>query len=84
MGTEFRELCDKLGIDFEPKDAFTIREFCKRHNISPAFFHLLQKDGRGPRVMRIGARTLVSKEAAADWRRDREAAAKAEREGEVV
>ena len=27
------------------------------------------KDGRGPRMMKLGRRTLISAEAAADWRR---------------
>jgi hypothetical protein len=54
-------------------DAMSIRVFCKRHGISPSFFHYLQKHGKGPRTMKLGQRTLVTTEAAADWRREREA-----------
>jgi hypothetical protein len=32
-------------------------------------FYKLKADGRGPRTMSVGSRTLVSIEAAADWRR---------------
>jgi hypothetical protein len=48
--------------------AFTVPEFCEAHRISPWLFYSLQRKGRGPRVMHAGGRTLVSIEAAADWR----------------
>lgn len=49
--------------------ASSVPEFCRAHRISPSFFYKLQREKRGPRLMRIGGRTLVSAEAAADWRR---------------
>jgi hypothetical protein len=49
-------------------DAFIILEFCRRHRISVSFFHKLRSQGRGPAVMRVGARTLISCEAARAWR----------------
>jgi predicted DNA-binding transcriptional regulator AlpA len=49
--------------------AQTVEEFCQAHRISRGTFYNLLKDGRGPRVMKVGARTLVGTEAAADWRR---------------
>jgi hypothetical protein len=48
------------------------------HNISEAFFFKLKKKGRGPREMAVGRRTLISIEAAADWRHEREADAATE------
>jgi hypothetical protein len=36
----------------------------------------MQREGWGPDVMHVGSRTLISAEAAAEWRRTREAAAK--------
>jgi hypothetical protein len=48
--------------------AFTIPEFCNAHRISLGFFYELQKSGRAPRVKRIGARRIVTAEAAAAWR----------------
>ena len=56
----------------EERDAYSIPEFCKRHGISVSFYHKEKACGRSPREMRIGTRVLISKEAAADWRRDRE------------
>jgi hypothetical protein len=56
----------------DEKDAFTIPEFCRRHGFSSSFYFKLQNEGLGPRVMKVGARTLISKEAAAEWRRIRE------------
>jgi hypothetical protein len=52
--------------------AMSIHAFCVRHDISEDFFFKMQREGWGPRVMRVGARTLISVESAADWRRARE------------
>ena len=52
---------------------FTVDDFCKSHRISRAGFYRLMKRGNGPRVMRVGSRTLISSEAATDWRRSMEA-----------
>jgi hypothetical protein len=35
----------------------------------------MQREGRNPRVMRVGTRRVISQEAAAEWRKEREAAA---------
>ena len=48
--------------------AYSIREFCRVHGISPAFFYLLQAKGKAPRVMKLGARRLISIEEAQRWR----------------
>ena len=50
------------------KLAFSIAEFCTAHGISEAFYFELQKTGKGPKVMRVGTRRLISIEAAARWR----------------
>ena len=55
--------------------AYTVREFCKAHGISPAFFYVMRNEGWGPAEMHAGQRVLISFEAAAEWRRAREAAA---------
>lgn len=49
--------------------AYTIQQFADAHHVSRTHVYALLKTGRGPRVMRVGRRTLVSVEAAADWRR---------------
>ena len=56
------------------REAYSIPDFCRAHGFSPAHYFNLQKDGRGPRVMRLGKRVLISREAAAEWRRQLEAA----------
>ena len=53
--------------------AFTIPDFCRAHGaISEAFFHKLVREGRGPKLMRVGTRVMVSVESAERWRRARE------------
>jgi predicted DNA-binding transcriptional regulator AlpA len=56
------------------REAFTIPQFCDAHGFSRAHFFNIQSRGEGPRVMHVGSRVLISKEAAADWRRAREGA----------
>ena len=43
-----------------------------RHDAEGATFYELLAAGRGPRVMKVGKRTLISVEAAAEWRRKME------------
>lgn len=52
-----------------PNAAYSVAEFCRAHGVSRAFFYVLRKRGEGPTVMKVGKRTLVSEEAAQDWRR---------------
>ena len=47
-------------------------------SIGEAFYYKLKRHGEGPREMKVGARTLISVEAAAEWRRAREASRSAE------
>ena len=56
----------------DPKDCYDVNEFCVRHGISRATLYNLWNDGRGPRRMKVGSRTLISREAAEEWRRERE------------
>ena len=53
----------------------SIREFCRLHGISEDQFFKMQREGWGPLTMKVGSRTLISYEAAAEWRRSREEAA---------
>jgi hypothetical protein len=55
-----------------PPACYSIREFCDAHRISIDHYFKLQREGLGPRIMKAGARTLISLEAAADWRHARE------------
>ena len=51
-------------------DAFSINEFCARHRISVQLFY--KNRNQMPRSFSVGTRVLISKEAAAAWRRARE------------
>jgi hypothetical protein len=55
-----------------PRLALSISEFCRAHGISEGFYFKLKKQDQGPREMRVGTRTLISFESAAEWRRARE------------
>jgi predicted DNA-binding transcriptional regulator AlpA len=56
------------------KAMLSIDEFCTAHGISRAFFYKLQTKGKAPRIIKLGKRTLISIEAATEWRRAMEAA----------
>ncbi|WP_051346115.1 hypothetical protein [Bradyrhizobium sp. th.b2] len=56
-------------------DAYSVDEFCARHRISPQLFYKLKPQGLMPATFNVGTRVLISREAAAAWRRAREDAA---------
>jgi hypothetical protein len=57
--------------------AYTINEFCDAHRISRAHYYNLKRLGQGPDEARAGDRTvIITMEAAARWRRQREKAAR--------
>ena len=55
-------------------DAYSIAEFCARHCISRGKFYLLLNKGKAPKTFNVGTRVLISREAAAAWRAERERA----------
>lgn len=55
------------------KQAYSVDEFCESHGICRATAYNLWRQGIGPRFMLVGKRRLITAEAAADWRREREA-----------
>jgi hypothetical protein len=54
--------------------AYSVASFCAAHGISESFYYKLREDERGPTETRLGSRVLISIEAAARWRAEREAA----------
>ena len=60
-------------IEADHLDAYSIALFCARHGISERFYFKLKAAGRGPAEMQLGNRVLISREAAARWRVEREA-----------
>lgn len=63
----------KVVADDDDLDAFGIPEFCRRHDISPQTFYKLKAQGLAPAMFKLGARVLISREAATRWRAEREA-----------
>jgi hypothetical protein len=59
------------------RGAFTIGEFCVAHRIGRTKLWELWRRGIGPRRMEIDGKVLISIEAAAAWRAERESVAAA-------
>ncbi|MCG2632851.1 hypothetical protein L6654_40390 [Bradyrhizobium sp. WYCCWR 13023] len=59
------------ALPVEPM-AYSIRQFCQAHGISVDTYFRMQRAAFGPATMKVGGRTLISVEAAAAWRRERE------------
>jgi hypothetical protein len=54
-------------------DMHSVESFCHSNGISIGLYYKLRGQGKGPRETRVGRRVLISPEAEADWRREREA-----------
>lgn len=52
----------------------TRNEFCARNRISLPFYSKLRAQGLGPREIRLASKILITAEADAAWRAEREAA----------
>ncbi len=61
------------------KFAVNKTEFCARHSISKSSFYNMRPEDR-PVTMLVNEQELISIEAEAKWRREREVAARARRE----
>ena len=59
-----------------PRGAYSVTEFCAMHDLSEGLYRKLRHMGLGPRETRILRRVIITAEAAAAWRREREAAGK--------
>jgi hypothetical protein len=55
--------------------AYSIDTFCAVHDISRASLYNAWAEGTGPAFFRVGSKRLISREAAARWREEREQAA---------
>ena len=67
------ETLSRLG-EQDDRGSFTIVEWCRRHGISIATYYNLKAAGQAPEEAVVRGRRLVTKEAAAKWRREREEA----------
>jgi hypothetical protein len=66
---------DRLPPIRGPPAVYSIADFCRAHRISVSMYFKMRSQGLGPREMAVGSRRLISQEAAAEWRKAREAAA---------
>ena len=57
------------GADVISPVVYTVAEFCSAHKISRSKLYQLWRTGIGPRSMEVGARNLLTAEAACAWRR---------------
>ena len=57
---------------FDDADAYSVEEFCRRHRLSVQIFYKYPE--LMPDSFYVGARRLISREAATRWRAEREAA----------
>jgi hypothetical protein len=47
----------------------TVDEFCRSYRISRSLFYKLQRTSRGPPLVKVGTRTLIRVDEAAEWSR---------------
>jgi hypothetical protein len=66
------------------REAFTVTEFCEAHRISRSKLYQLWAVGAGPRFMQVGTKRIITVDAAADFRRDLEAASRVGRHHPTV
>jgi hypothetical protein len=75
----FREAAQRR----QPGDAHTRATFCAANHISESFYFQLKRMGKGPREIELNnRRIIITPEAEADWRREREAETAAKRAAE--
>lgn len=51
---------------------YDVVTFCKQHHISRSLFYKLVRENRGPKLMRVGRRTLITEQSAKKWREQME------------
>jgi predicted DNA-binding transcriptional regulator AlpA len=60
-----------MDTDVVPR-ALTVDAFCRAYGIGRSTLYRMIKGDAGPRTMKVGRRTLISVEAADEWRRQLE------------
>ncbi len=45
----------------------SIPKFCKDNGISRAFFYKLRADSKGPKVTKLGSRSVITPKSRKDW-----------------
>jgi hypothetical protein len=68
----YRAMGAMVGVPDKERMRYSIDEFCELHGISKRFYFKLKAQGLTPVEMKVRQRTLISQEAAARWRAERE------------
>jgi len=68
MPARRKNFLSPTDLDPPPRGAYSIKQFAQAHGLSESMVFKLMRDGRGPRLLRLGRRTLITVEAAAEWR----------------
>jgi hypothetical protein len=66
----------------KPGQAHTRLSFCENNAISESKYFDLKRKGKAPREIELDGRIIITPEAEADWRREREAETMAKRQRE--
>jgi len=53
---------------------YTVDDICAQHGISRQLFYKMQREGRGPKTLRIGRSVRISETANDEWIKQLEAA----------
>ena len=59
-------------MDIKTNQMLDVKSFCESNRICKGLFYELLKQGKGPRITKVGRRTLISPEAEQDWRQQME------------
>jgi len=62
----------------QPGEVHSIKGFCRNNGISVTSYFKLKQQGLHPREMKVGKRIVITPEAEAEWRHEREAEAETE------
>lgn len=68
-----------VAVTGVPRAAYSLHEFCAMVDISVSMYGKLRRQGLAPREIRLGRRVLISTEAMAEWRAEREEASTCKR-----
>ena len=70
----------KFSQNRKPGQAHTRLSFCESNAISESKYFDLKRKGKGPREIELDGRIIITPEAEADWRAEREAETMAKRQ----
>lgn len=54
-------------VDTLPALGYSIEQFCEAASIKRTLFYTLQKEGRGPRTVKLGKRVIIPVAEAQSW-----------------